>query len=281
MSKLTHHFATLREVKMHYVTAGAGGTTLVLLHGYPQSWYCWREVITELQAEYHIVAPDLRGLGDTTRPASGYDKRTVAADVYELLSEHLGLTRYSVAGHDWGGAVAFALAADHPEAVTHLAVVDVAIPGDGQPNIGQAGRRWHHTFLETLDLPEALIGGGREHLFFDWFFTNYGHFPNAISPKARAEYLRTHTTPGALRAGFAYYRAIAQDVADNEARTEKVAMPTLAIGGGTSWGRGAEVARSLRKMADEVTEEVYSECGHWVPEEKAAELAASLRSFIG
>ena len=281
MSKLTHHFATLREVKMHYVTAGAGGTTLVLLHGYPQSWYCWRQVITELQKEYRIVAPDLRGLGDTTRPASGDDKRTVAADVYELLSEHLGLTQYAVAGHDWGGAVAFALAADHPDAVTHLAVVDVAIPGDGQPNIGQAGRRWHHTFLQTLGLPEALIGGGREHLFFDWFFTNYGHFPDAISPKARAEYLRTHTTPGALRAGFAYYRAIAQDVADNQARTEKVAMPTLAIGGGTSWGRGAEVARSLRKMADDVTEEVYSECGHWVREEKAAELAASLRSFIG
>ena len=280
MSKLTHHFATLREVKMHYVTAGAGGTTLVLLHGYPQSWYCWRQVITELQKEYRIVAPDLRGLGDTTRPASGYDKRTIAADVYELLSEHLGHTRYAVAGHDWGGAVAFALAADHPEAVTHLAVVGVAIPGDGQPNIGQAGRRWHHTFLQTLDLPEALIGG-REHLFFDWFFTNYGHFPDAISPEARAEYLRTHTTPGALRAGFAYYRAIAQDVADNEARTEKVAMPTLAIGGGTSWGRGAEVACSLRKMADEVTEEVYSECGHWVPEEKATELAASLHSFIG
>ena len=146
----------------------------------------------------------------------------------------MGLTQYAVAGHDWGGAVAFALAADHPDAVTHLAVVDVAIPGDGQPNIGQAGRRWHHTFLQTLDLPEALIGG-REHLFFDWFFTNYGHFPDAISPKARAEYLRTHTTPGALRAGFAYHRAIAQDVADNQARTDKVAMPTLAIGGGTSW----------------------------------------------
>ena len=80
MSKLTHHFATLREVKMHYVTVGAGGTTLVLLHGYPQSWYCWRQVITELQKEYSIVAPELRGLGDTTRPAGGYDKRTVAAD---------------------------------------------------------------------------------------------------------------------------------------------------------------------------------------------------------
>jgi alpha-beta hydrolase superfamily lysophospholipase len=110
----THHFAILREVKMHYVTAGSGDTTLVLLHGYPQSWYCWREVITELQIEYRIVAPDLRGLGDTTRPAGGYEKRTIAADVYELLSDHLGLSQYAVAGHDWGGVVAFALAADHP-----------------------------------------------------------------------------------------------------------------------------------------------------------------------
>ena len=172
MSQLVHHFATLREVKVQYVTAGTGQKTLVLLHGYPQSWYCWRHVIAELQNEYSIVAPDLRGLGDTTRPAGGYDKRTIAADSYELLSEHLGLTRYAVAGHDWGGAVAFALAADHADSVSHLTVVDVAIPGDGQPNIGQAGRRWHHTFLQTLDLPEALIGNGREHLYFDWFFTN-------------------------------------------------------------------------------------------------------------
>ncbi len=143
-------------------------------------------------------------------------------------------------------------------------MVDVAIPGDGQPDIGQAGRRWHHTFLQTLDLPEALIGDGREQLYFDWFFTNYGHFPDAISAEARSEYLRTHSTPGALRAGFAYYRAIEQDVADNEARTEKLTVPTLAIGGGTSWGRGLEVGRSLRQLAASVTEEIYPECGHWV-----------------
>ena len=199
----THHFARLAELTMHYVTAGHGSKILVLLHGYPESWFCWREVIDELAEEYRIVAPDLRGLGDTTRPIGGYDKKTIAADIHELLSKHLGLPRFAVAGHDWGGAVACALAADHPEAVTHLSVVDVAIPGDGQPNIGQAGRRWHHTFLLTPDLPEALIGDGREHLYFDWFFTNYGHSPNAISPEARQEYLRTHTTPGALRAGFA------------------------------------------------------------------------------
>lgn len=281
MTSLVHHFAHLRDVTMHYVTAGTADTTVVLLHGYPQSWFCWRDVIAELADEFRIVAPDLRGLGDTTRPAGGYDKRTIAADVHELLSEQLGLSTYAVAGHDWGGVVAFALAADHPDAVTHLSVIDVAIPGDGQPDIGQGGRRWHHRFLQTLDLPEALIGNGREHVFFDWFFTNYGHAPDAISPEARAEYLRTHTTPGALRAGFAYYWAVVQDVADNEARIEKLTVPTLTVGGGTSWGRGQEVARSVRQLAANVTEEVYPDCGHWVPEEKPAELAASLRAFIG
>ena len=95
--------------------------------------------------------------------------------------------------------------------------------------------------------------------------------------QARQEYLRTHTTPGALRAGFAYYRSIGEDIADNEARTEKLTMPTLAVGGGTSWGRGPEVAKSLRQMATDVTEEIYDECGHWVPEEKLIELANTLR----
>lgn len=280
MSSIEHHYALLRDVKMHYVTAGNGPRTLVLLHGYPQSWYCWKDVIDLLSSDFRIIAPDLRGLGDTSRPAAGYDKKTIAGDVHELLSEHIGVEEYAVAGHDWGGTVAFALAAHHPAPVTHLAVVDVAIPGDGQKNIGQAGRRWHHTFLQTLDLPEALIGDGREHHYFNWFFDNYGHTQAAISTEAREEYLRTHTTPGALRSGFAYYRAIAQDVADNEALGEKLTIPTLAVGGGTSWGRAGEVATSLRQMAEKVEEIVFDECGHWVPEEKPMELANALRSFI-
>lgn len=278
MTEFTHHYAKLSDVTMHYVEAGSGDRTLVLLHGYPQSWYCWRDVAALMTDEFRIIMPDLRGLGDTTRPAGGYDKRTVAADVWELLTG-LGVTSFALAGHDWGGVVAFALAADHPDAVTHLAIVDVAIPGDGQANIGQGGKRWHHSFLQTLDLPEALIGG-RESIYFDWFFDNYGHTPGVITPEAREEYLRTHTTPGSLRAGFAYYRSVTQDIADNEARTERLTMPTLAVGGASHWGRGTEVATSLRRFCDDVREEVYPECGHWVPEERPAELVDSFRSLL-
>lgn len=275
---MEHHYAHLTDLTMHYVTAGTGSQTLVLLHGYPQTWYCWRDVIDRLQGEYRIIAPDLRGLGDTDRPATGYDKRTIAADVLELLNQ-LGVRDFAVAGHDWGGTIAFALAADNPDRATHLAVVDVAIPGDGQPNIGQSGRRWHHTFLQTLDLPEALITG-REAIYFDWFFDNYGYTRDAITAEARTEYLRTHTTPGALRTGFAYYRAVTQDVADNEARTGKLTLPCLAVGGANSWGRGPEAAKSLRQMADNVTEVLVDECGHWVPEEQPDVLADALRTLL-
>ncbi|MEN8584729.1 alpha/beta hydrolase [Burkholderia sp. RS01] len=279
MPTVEHHYAQLSDLKMHYVTAGQG-KPLVLLHGYPQSWYCWREVIELLKDDYYIIAPDLRGLGDSTRPWSGYDKKTIAADIWELVTEHLGIERFAVAGHDWGGTVAFALAADHQDAVTHLAVVDVAIPGDGQANIGQAGRRWHHTFLQTPDLPEALIEG-REHHYFGWFFTNYGYRPDCIAPDAVTEYLRTNTTPGALRAGFAYYRMVGQDVKDNEARGAKITVPSLAVGGANGWGRGPEVGKSLRMMAETVDELIIDECGHWVPEEQPETLAKAFKDFFG
>lgn len=273
-----HHYEKLTDLTVHYVTAGEGKQTLVLLHGYPQSWYCWREVIEYLAKDYRIIAPDLRGLGDTTRPASGYDKRTLGRDVIELLDK-LGVDKFAVVGHDWGGTVAFAVAADNPSRVTHLGVIDVAIPGDGQPNIGQGGKRWHHSFLQTLDLPEALING-REEYYFDWFFENYGHTRAAITREARDEYMRNLNTPGALRAGFAYYREVTQDIRDNEARTEKLTIPCLALGGGGYWGRGGEVATSLRRMANKVTEIVVPECGHWVPEEKPQLLSESIRDLL-
>lgn len=273
-----HHYKKLTDLTMHYVTAGEGKKILVLLHGYPQSWYCWREVISLMGGEYTIIAPDLRGLGDTTRPSEGYDKRTIAKDVVELL-DTLGISKFAVVGHDWGGVVAFAVAADNPRRVTHLGVVDVAIPGDGQPNIGQSGRRWHHSFLQTLDLPEALIEG-REEYYFDWFFENYGRNKGVISRETRDEYMRNLTTPGALRAGFAYYREVTKDIRDNQARTEKLTIPVLAFGGGEEWGRGEEVAKSLRRMAVNVTEIIAPESGHWVPEEEPEMLSQAIKDLL-
>ena len=204
--KVDHHYADLGELLMHYVTAGAG-EPLVLLHGWPQTWYEWRAVIPALARRFRVIAPDLRGLGDTGRPADGYDKRTVAEDVYRLVRDHLGLTQICLVGHDWGGPVAFAYAAAHRDAVRRLAILDVTVPGDGTENLSQGGRRWHHGFHRTADLPEALVQG-RERIYLSWFYRTFSYRPDGIPEAAIDEYLRTYSQPGALRAGFAYYRAI-------------------------------------------------------------------------
>ncbi|GEL21963.1 epoxide hydrolase [Pseudonocardia sulfidoxydans NBRC 16205] len=276
-----HHRADLDDVRLHYVTAGVG-PTVVLLHGWPQTWYCWRHVIPLLvDGGFRVVAPDLRGLGDSSRPAGGYDTRTVAGDVHRLLCDELELDRFHVLGHDWGGIVGYSLAAHHPGAPATLTVVDVAIPGDGNPNISQGGRRWHHAFHQTADLPEALVAG-REELYLGWFYDNYGHRSDVITADDRAEYLRTYSDPAAMRAGFAYYRALDRDAADNARRAteQRIAIPVLALGGAGGWGRGAEVAASLERLVDDVTGGVIAEAGHWIPEEQPADLVRRFREFV-
>ncbi len=281
MAEVDHHHADLGDVRLHYVTAGAG-FPVVLLHGWPQSWYEWRHIIPGLADRFRVIAPDLRGLGDSSRPADGYDKKTVGNDIWRLVSEVLGIGEFYLVGHDWGGPTAYAVAAAHPQAVRKLVILDVTIPGDGSQNISQGGRRWHHGFHQTLDLPEALVAG-REDIYLGWFYRTYGARPDAIGERDVAEYLRVYRQPGALRAGFSYYRAIPRDIADNAAvlARSKLPMPVLALGGDRSWGRGLEVVESLRRMAADVQGGVIENCGHWMPEEQPAELLRRLLVFFG
>lgn len=281
MTGMRGHFADLGGVTLHYLTAGEG-EPVVLLHGIPQSAHEWRYVMPRLAERYRVIAPDLRGLGDSSRPPGGYDKKTVAHDVWQLLSEHLGIRRFHLAGHDWGGPVAFSLAAQHPEAVRSLAILDVVIPGDGA-DFSQGGRRWHHAFFRTLDLPEALCHG-REELIIGWLFENYGHRPNCIAPEDQREYFRTYTKFGAFRAMLEYYRALPVDAADNQAvlaRNGKLRMPVLALGGDKSFGRGVECLQSLQRVAERVEGGVVADCGHWLAEEQPALLAEALLTFFG
>ena len=276
---ITHHVAELSDVRLHYVTAG-DGPPVVLLHGWPQTWYEWRHVIPALAEHHRVIAPDLRGLGDSSRPEGGYDKKTIAGDIWELVDSELGQTRFQLVGHDWGGPTAYALAAAHPEVVAGLVIIDVVIPGDGG-DFSQGGRRWHHQFHMTPDLPEALILG-REEIYLRWFYRTFGHRPDAISENDIAEYLRTYAQPGAMRAGFEYYRALPRDAADNAEIVArfKLPMPVLAIGGGGGRGRGAEPEQSLRRVATNVRGEIIGACGHWVPEEQPERLARLLLTFF-
>ncbi|MEH3143857.1 MAG: alpha/beta fold hydrolase [Methylobacterium frigidaeris] len=282
MSFGTSRFADLDGVTLHYREAGAGEDVVVLVHGIPQTSHEWRHVVPRLAERYRVIAPDLRGLGDSSRPAAGYDKKTLAEDVWGLVRGHLGIERFFLAGHDWGGPVAFALAAHHPEAVRRLAILDVVIPGDGA-DFSQGGRRWHHAFFRTLDLPEALCHG-REQLVVGWLFDHYGHRPNAIPAEDQREYFRTYTTFGAFRAMLAFYRALPVDAEDNRAilaRDGKLRMPVLALGGSESFGRGVECIESLRRVAEDVRGGVVPDCGHWIPEEHPELLCDELLRFFG
>ena len=283
-SVFSHGYADVGEVLLHYVVAG-NGPPVVLLHGWPMTWWSWRHVIPRLARQYTVIAPDLRCLGDSSRPSTGYDKKTIAEDVWRLVHDKLGYQTFFLVGHDWGGPTAFALAAAHREAVRRLVIIDVVIPGDGA-DFSQGGRRWHHQFHITPDLPEALTQG-REDIYLGWFFRTFALRPDAVSPDDMAEYLRTYRQPGAMRAGFEYYRALDRDAAANSAEIKArgpLMMPVLAIGGAAGYpharGRGTEPEHSLRQVARDVRGLVIPECGHQVPEEQPGRLADALEAFF-
>ena len=278
-TELIHHYSTVGEVRLHYVTAGSG-PALVLIHGWPQSWFMWRGIIPTLAQYYRVIAVDMRGLGDSSRPYSGYDTSTVSNDIWRLMSEVLGEQRFLVGAHDWGGPVAFALAAQHREAVRAMAILDVPVPGDGTPLAAMA--RWHYGFHSELDLPEALVAG-REALYLNWAFDKAGASPASISQEARQEYIRTYSQPGAMRAGFNYYRALPQDVEDHQRYLAqgKLEMPILVYGGGDAKsGRVNAALESWQRVGSDVSGGVADGCGHWIAEERPEWVAERFLEFF-
>tara|TARA_B100000530_G_C15927327_1_gene475449 strand:- start:29 stop:913 length:885 start_codon:yes stop_codon:yes gene_type:complete len=282
-ARVAHHYADVGDVLLHYVTAG-DGFPVVMIHGYPQTWWEWRHQIPVLAEKYSVITPDMRGLGDSSRPISGYDKKTISDDIWRVVNSELGHESFYLVGHDWGGPTAYALAAAHPEAVKRLVIIDVPIPGCGG-DFSQGGRRWHHQFHMTLDLPEALTAG-REDIYLSWFYRTFAYRPDAIDQTDLKEYVRTYSQPGAMRAGFNLYRAAVQDVEDNQANIarQKLAMPVLTISGGKSYpharGRISETEDSLKRVATNVRGEIASESGHFVPEEAPNFLNERLLSFF-
>ncbi len=279
MPIVEHHTADLPAVRLHYLAAG-DGPALVLLHGWPQSSHEWRHLLPTLAARYRVIAPDLRGLGDSGRPVGGYDKMTVAADLRALLRDQLGISQAAVVGHDWGGAVAYALAAQDRALVTRLAILDMLLPGIDVPGLGPdaLSRYWHFAFHGVRDLPELLIAG-RERAYIAWFFRNFAYNPRAIAEADVDEYARCLAQPGALRAGFEYYRAVAQDAADFAAAArEPLRIPVLALGGERSIG--AAVKLCMQQVARDVRGGVMARAGHWLAEEQPQALLDALTAFL-
>jgi len=288
-----HHRATFSHgmadiepgLRLHYVTTGEGARTVVLLHGFPQTWWEWRHVIPALvEGGFRVVAPDYRGAGHSWRPQGGYDKRSMAEDVHVLLRKHLRIEEpVSVVGHDIGLMVAYAYAQAHRADTAQLVVVDAPLPGTAVFDRLRADPRvWHFAFHAVRDLPEMLVSG-RERQYLQAFFDARIFNVGAVGEDDLAVYASAYGAPGAMRAGFELYRAFDTDVADNREalkRDGKLTIPVLAVGGTTSTS-GPFVEEMMREVAENVTGLRIPAAAHWVPEENPRDLAAGLLEFLG
>ncbi len=280
-----HRFETVGGVRLHYVLGGKpDGDVVVLLAGFPQSWFAWRKLMPLLSPAYRIIAPDLPGQGDSDRPTDGYDTQTLATQVHDLLRQ-LGIVRYCLVAHDVGAWVAYPFAALFGEEVQRLVLMDAGIPGITLPDAlsiapDRAWRTWHFAFHAIPDLPEMLIAG-RERAYLDWFLRRKTANPETFSDADIVEYLRVFVKDGGLRAGLAYYRAAALSAQQNRelAARGKLRMPVLALG--SDQGSIADMASPLKAVAEDVQGGVIANCGHFLPEEQPAAVAAELAAFLG
>jgi haloacetate dehalogenase len=279
---LQHHTANVNGIKMHYVEAGEG-PPVVLLHGFPETWYCWRHQLPVLAARYKLIVPDLRGYGETAKPATGYDKRTMANDIHAML-QHCGYEKATIVGHDRGARVATRFAKDYPEAIERLAVMD-NIPTRiifERMNAEIARGHWFFIFNNVPDLPEALISG-REEVWLRFIFSSWCYNPELFTPEERAVYVKAYSQPGALRGAFSDYRAGREDVAqDEEDKDVLIGCPTLAL-----WGEDFDIGGRMwdfrevwHKMAKDVRFVSIPQCGHLPHEEKPEVVNRELLTFL-
>jgi pimeloyl-ACP methyl ester carboxylesterase len=270
-------------LRLHYVVAGEGARTIVLLHGFPQTWWQWHRVIPALvDAGFRVIAPDYRGAGDSWRPPGGYDKQTMAGDIHRLLREHLDVDGPAVvAGHDIGLMVAYAYAQRFPDAVSHLVLIDAPLPGTAVFDALRADPRvWHFAFHGARDVAEMLVAG-RERQYIQYFIGARIFDPSAITAADLDVYASAYSAPGAMRAGFELYRAFGRDADDNRALLRangKLTMPVLAVGGAIST-TGAVIEEMANEVAEDVTAVRIPRTGHWVPEENPQGLVRALLDF--
>ncbi|MHC2003410.1 alpha/beta fold hydrolase [Methylobacterium sp. CM6241] len=268
-------FAQLNGIRMHYVVAGSG-PPLVLLHGWPQTWAAWKATMAALSDRFTIIAPDLRGLGLSERTVSGYDKRTIAEDIRALIDHEAG-GRAGVVGHDMGGKAAYVLAHLHPDRISRLVLADCLLPGTENMDPLRGGA-WHYGFHMAPDIPEKLTAG-RERGYIRDQIRAWSHRKEAVTDEAIAEYARHYASPGGMKAGFNYYRALKDDAALAASFAgRRLAMPVLAITG--RYGVGSRLSDALNRESDRLETVIIEESGHFVAEEAPETFQRAVAQFM-
>ena len=273
------HSANLSAVKIHYLKAGMGQKTLVLIHGFGDTSHMWIPLFDEFGKDYTIIAPDMRGLGESSRPTAGYDKKTIASDIHELVKS-VGYQKIDLVGHDIGLMVAYAYAAQYPNEVEKLALLEAPIPGIGDiwQKIYSAPALWHFHFVFS---PVALdLVKGRERLFLEHFWQTLSPHPETFSEADRRIYAKAYAQEGAMRAAFEMFKAFdGQDATDNrQFAATKLPMKVLTIEGDKAMGGALEVQAKI--VARNVTSITLKDTGHWLMEQRPGEMKSELKTFF-
>jgi len=269
-------FADVNGVRLHYLSAGKGDP-VILVHGYAETSRMWRPLIVELAKTHTVIAPDLRGFGQSSIPSGGYEKKTMAQDIHALATS-LGYRRASIVGHDIGLMVAYAYAAQYPAEVDRIVLMDAFLPGVGDwKSVWLLRDLWHfHFYGET---PLALVKG-RERIYLEHFWNDFAaDRTHSVSEADRVFYANAYAQPDHMKAGFEYFRAFEQDAKDFEgfAKTP-LPMPMLVLAGEKASGQF--LIDQGRLVATNVEGVIVPGSGHWLMEEASDKVIPLLVEFL-
>tara|TARA_R110000796_G_scaffold104102_1_gene213684 strand:+ start:18025 stop:19026 length:1002 start_codon:yes stop_codon:yes gene_type:complete len=270
-----HQMARVNGINIHYVIGGTG-EPLVLLHGFGQNWYMWNRLLPELSKNYTVIVPDLRGVGESDKPESGYDKKTMASDIHELVTQ-LGYKKINLAGHDIGLMVAYAYAVQYGEDVKKLALMDALLPGVEPVWSQVSASAWWFGFFGWP--ASGGIVKGKEAEFLTNFWPVVGHVKEPFTPEETAEFIRAYSVEGATTAAFKWFGGFPQDAIDNkEFMKKKLKMPLLAMGG--EYFAAAFLKEHSELVAEHVSESKIAGSGHWIVQENTKQVQNDLIAFF-
>ncbi|GAA2878743.1 alpha/beta hydrolase [Streptomyces mexicanus] len=284
LAGFTHRWVDADGVRLHAVEGGQPeGPAVVLLAGFPQTWWAWRTVMPNLADRFHVIAIDLPGQGHSERPDISYDTHTVAAHVQAAV-EALGVSTYWLVAHDIGAWVAFSLALQYQSRLRGLALLDAGIPGITLPDAvpidpERAWKTWHFAFHLVPDLPETLLAG-REREYVGWFLKVKALSSDTFDDADIEHYAASVAADGGLRASLAYYRDAAESARKNHEALQRQSLSVPVLGISSSHGSIPDMAASIKPWADHATGIVVPDAGHFIPDEQPDAVAAALTDFI-
>lgn len=281
----TNKKTVVNGITIHYVEGGQG-RPLILIPGWPQTWWAYHKMMPALAEKFHVIVVDIRGMGSSDKPETGYDKKTMAHDIFELVQQ-LGYDEVNIGGHDIGAQVAFSFAANYPEATTKLIILDTPHPNAGMyyiplipsqnnslPNDQPQNHMWWMAFNQVKGLPEELLIG-RSNLVHNYVFKYASVDESTITEFDRRVYLTAYDNCDGIRAGNGWYQTFSQDIEDNKEYTA-LTMPVIGIG-----GSGYELLqRELPPMAIDLQLAKVEGSGHFIMEEKPEETTALILDFL-